>query len=143
MNRAALRETVFKVLFRYEFHDTESFKTQMNLFFTESPDDIDDEEKWPALDEASALEITGKVMDILSHIDDIDNEISSKCDGWDIDRIGKTELSIMRIAVYEIIYDDGLETAVSISEAVKLAKKYCDEKSYGFVNGVLAKFVKK
>ena len=115
----------------------------MNLFFTEYPDDIDDEEKWPALDEASALEITGKVMDILSHIDDIDNEISSKCDGWDIDRIGKTELSIMRIAVYEIIYDDGLETAVSISEAVKLAKKYCDEKSYGFVNGVLAKFVKK
>lgn len=142
MNRAALRETVFKVLFRYEFHDIESFKNQMNLFFTEYPDDIDGEEKWPEPDEASALEITSKVMDILSHIDEIDNEISSKCDGWNIERIGKTELSIMRIAVYEILYDEGLETAVSISEAVKLAKKYCDTKSHAFVNGVLAKFVK-
>lgn len=143
MNRAALRETVFKVLFRYEFHDTESFKTQMNLFFTEYPDDIEDEEQWPALDEKSALEITDKVMNILSHIEEIDNEISSKCEGWDIKRIGKTELSIMRVAIYEILFEEGLETAVSISEAVKLAKKYCDEKSYGFVNGVLAKFVKK
>ena len=143
MNRAALRETVFKVLFRYEFHDTESFKTQMILFFTEYPDDIEDEEQWPALDEKSALEITDKVMNILSHIEEIDNEISSKCEGWDIKRIGKTELSIMRVAIYEILFEEGLETAVSISEAVKLAKKYCDEKSYGFVNGVLAKFVKK
>lgn len=142
MNRYALRETVFKVLFRYEFHDTESFKSQMNLFFTEYPDDIDDEEKWPALDEASALEITSKVMDILSHIDGIDAEISAKCEGWNIERIGKTELSIMRVAVYEILFDEGIETAVSISEAVKLAKKYCDDKSHSFVNGVLAKFVK-
>ena len=48
----------------------------------------------------------------------------------------------MRIAVYEILYDDDIENAVSISEAVKPAKKYGDEKAYGFVNGVLAKSVK-
>lgn len=49
----------------------------------------------------------------------------------------------MRIAVYEILYDDNIENAVSISEAVKLAKKYGDEKAYGFVNGVLAKSLNK
>ena len=131
MNRTALRETVFKVLFRYEFHDSESFASQMNLFFAEYPESGDEEENWPALDSKSAEEITGKVTDILCHIDEID-----------IDRIGKAELSIMRIAVYEILYDDNIENAVSISEAVKLAKKYGDEKAYGFVNGVLAKIVK-
>ncbi len=142
MNRTALRETVFKVLFRYGFHDSESFASQMNLFFAEYPESGDEEENWPALDSKSAEEITGKVTDILCHIDEIDKVISEKSEGWDIDRIGKAELSIMRIAVYEILYDDNIENAVSISEAVKLAKKYGDEKAYGFVNGVLAKIVK-
>ena len=142
MNRTALRETVFKVLFRYEFHDSESFASQMNLFFAEYPESGDEEENWPALDSKSAEEITDKVTDILCHIDEIDKVISEKSEGWDIDRIGKAELSIMRIAVYEILYDDNIENAVSISEAVKLAKKYGDEKAYGFVNGVLAKIVK-
>lgn len=142
MTRAALRETVFRVLFRYEFFDLESFKSQINLFFAEYPDDIDEEEKWPSINEEAVIEITNKVLDISCHIEEIDSEIEKNCDGWTIDRIGKAELSIMRIAIYEILYDNELETAVSISEAVKLAKKYCDEKSHSFVNGVLAKFVK-
>ena len=76
MNRTALRETVFKVLFRYEFHDSESFASQMNLFFAEYPESGDEEENWPALDSKSAEEITGKVTDILYHIDEIDKVIS-------------------------------------------------------------------
>lgn len=139
MKRSELRETVFKVLFRYEFHDVEAFKNQINVFFAQYPDDIDDEESWPALDEKAVLSITEKVTDILCHIDEIDEKIANKCEGWKFERIGKAELSIMRIALYEMLYEDEIERAVSISEAVKLAKKYCDEKSYGFVNGVLAK----
>ena len=144
MNRAALRETVFKVLFRYEFHDLESFKNQINLFFSEYPENSDeeDDEKWPALTETSVVTITDKVTDILSKLSEIDAKIEENCSGWKFDRIGKAELSILRVAVYEIMFDESTDVAVSISEAVKLSKKYCDDKTHAFVNGVLAKFIK-
>ena len=142
MNRAALRETVFKVLFRYEFHDVESFKNQINLFFSEYPENSDEDEEWPELNEESVLSITDKVTDILSKLDEIDAKIEANCSGWKFDRIGKAELSFLRVAVYEIMYDVETDTAVSISEAVKMSKKYCDEKTHAFVNGLLAKFTK-
>ena len=142
MNRAALRETVFKVLFRYEFHDVESFKNQINLFFSEYPENSDEDEEWPELNEESVLSITDKVTDILSKLDEIDAKIEANCSGCKFDRIGKAELSILRVAVYEIMYDEETDTAVSISEAVKMSKKYCDEKTHAFVNGLLAKFTK-
>ena len=142
MNRAALRETVFKVLFRYEFHDVESFKNQINLFFSEYPENSDEDEEWPELNEESVLSITDKVTDILSKLDEIDAKIEANCIGWKFDRIGKAELSILRVAVYEIMYDEETDTPVSISEAVKMSKKYCDEKTHAFVNGLLAKFTK-
>ena len=142
MNRAALRETVFKILFRYEFHDLESFKNQINLFFAEYPESSDEDEEWPELNEESVVLITDKVTDILSRLNDIDVAIENNCSGWKFDRIGKAELSILRVAAYEIMYDKETDTAVSISEAVKLSKKYCDEKTHAFVNGILAKFTR-
>ncbi len=142
MNRAALRETVFKILFRYEFHDLESFKNQINLFFAEYPESSDEDEEWPELNEESVVLITDKVTDILSRLNDIDVAIEDNCSGWKFDRIGKAELSILRVAAYEIMYDEETDTAVSISEAVKLSKKYCDEKTHAFVNGILAKFTR-
>lgn len=60
--------------------------------------------------------------------------------GWSIDRIGKVELSIIRLAVYEILYDDTIPTAVSINEAVEMAKKFGPQDSHAFVNGILARF---
>ena len=55
-------------------------------------------------------------------------------------RIGKAELAILRVAVFELKYD-GIKPAIAINEAVELAKKYCDVKSRSFVNGVLAKML--
>ncbi len=60
--------------------------------------------------------------------------------GWSIDRIGKVELSIIRLAVYEILYDDSIPTAVAINEAVEMAKKFGPQDSHIFVNGILARF---
>ena len=65
--------------------------------------------------------------------------ISEKCKGWTIERIGKAELSILRLAVYELLFDELIDKAVAINEAVELSKKFCDEKSHSFVNGVLAR----
>ena len=55
-----------------------------------------------------------------------------------MDRIGKTDLAILRLAVYEIFYRDDIPYKVSINEAVELAKVFCDESSTAFINGVLA-----
>ena len=72
--------------------------------------------------------------------DEIEKRISEVSKGWTIDRIGKVELAILRLAVYEIVYDDNIPTSVAINEAVELSKKFGPQDSYAFVNGILARF---
>ena len=130
-------------MFRYEFHDADEFAGQMDMFFAEYPEEDDDKDEtdhWPKLKEADRLEISAKVGDLLGHIEEIDQKIGAAVVGWKLERVGKAELSILRIAVYEILYDENIETPIAINEAVNLSKKYCDEKAHAFVNGVLAKF---
>jgi N utilization substance protein B len=71
------------------------------------------------------------------HIDDIDASIRSHLNRWTIDRISKVNLSILRLAVAEMKYMDVITPGVSVNEAVELTKKYSDEESSGFVNGIL------
>ena len=71
------------------------------------------------------------------HIDDIDASIRSHLNRWTIDRISKVNLSILRLAVAEMKYMDDITPGVSVNEAVELTKKYSDEESSGFVNGIL------
>ena len=66
--------------------------------------------------------------------------INETAKGWSTDRMGKVDLTILRLAVYEIRYDEDVPTGVAINEAVELAKKFGQEGSFAFVNGVLAKF---
>ena len=61
------------------------------------------------------------------------------CEGWSMKRIGKAEIAIMRIAVYEMLYEEEVPNRVAINEAVELSKQYCDEDAKGFVNAVLGK----
>lgn len=79
---------------------------------------------------------------IKNNIDNIDKTIEKNIDNWTLDRIGKTDLAILRNAVAEMLYLDEMPVAVSINEAVNLAKKYGDDKSYAFVNSVLSKISK-
>jgi len=60
-------------------------------------------------------------------------------DGWQIGRLGKPELAILRLALYEMLYDEEVPFRVAINEAVELAKKYCNPDASGFINAVLAK----
>ena len=69
--------------------------------------------------------------------------LSESASGWRLNRMGKAELTILRIATYEIRYDEDVPDKVAINEAVELAKKYGNDSSSGFVNGVLAKVVAK
>ena len=78
-----------------------------------------------------------KIAEKLPEIDKLINETAI---GWDTQRMGKVELTIIRLAVYEIRFDETVPTGVAINEAVELAKKFGQEGSSGFVNGILAKF---
>ena len=131
MSRRELREQIFKLLFRIEFNSDEEMKAQCELFF-DSPDEVfsPEDEKY----------IKDKYDQIYSRIEGIDRLINEKAKGWDCDRMGKVELTIIRLGVYEIMYDDDVPESVAINEAVELAKKFGQDKSHGFVNAVLAKF---
>ena len=130
MTRSKLREELFKLLFRVEFNEREEMCEQQQLFFEEET----------AISENERDEIKAKCDAILAKLDEIDASLNEKITGWNTERVGKIELTILRIAVYEIKDDDGVPTGVAINEAVELAKKFGQDGASSFVNGVLAKF---
>ena len=130
MTRREIRENVCKMLFRVEFHEQEEMNEQLVLFG----------EELDALKEADLSYIRNKCNDIFSKIEEIDSAINEVATGWKTSRMGKVDLSIIRLAVYEIKFEDDIPTKVSINEAVELAKAYGTDDSPSFVNGILAKF---
>lgn len=131
MSRRELREHIFKLLFRVEFNSKEEMDAQCELFF----DDVDTH-----FEEEDMKYIQNKYDLIQDKIDQIDKLIDEKAKGWNAERMGKVELTIIRLGVYEILFDDDVPTSVAINEAVELAKKFGQDKSNGFVNAILAKF---
>lgn len=131
MSRRELREQIFLLLFRVEFNPMEEMPEQIRYFFENNEVEAD------AQDE---MYISGKYGNIVAHLSEIDAKINEKAKGWDTDRMGKVDLTIIRLAVYEILFDESVPTGVAINEAVELAKKFGQDESAGFVNGVLAKF---
>lgn len=79
---------------------------------------------------------------VYANIDEIDGIISSKALGWKIERISKTALSLLRLAIYEIIFLDDIPVSVSINEAVELCKKYATKEDSAFINGILSSIAK-
>ncbi len=131
MKRSSLREQIFKLLFRVEFNSIDEMPEQEELFF-DSGDLI--------VTQKDRDYITAKLRDIVAHMPELDERLTQKMRGWTIERVGRVELAILRLAVYEIEFDDEVPAGVAISEAVELAKKFGDENAGSFVNGVLAKF---
>lgn len=133
MTRTELREYVFKLLFRVEFNEPEELAEQEKLFFN------DDETVFSDKDKAYIADKFERIKDVIPELDEV---LFSKAEGWNKNRMGKVELTIFRLAIYEILKDDTVPTGVAINEAVELAKKYGQDNSGSFVNGVLAKFTK-
>lgn len=94
------------------------------------------DENVKAAGKKQAAETLAAVQD---HHEEIDNIISENLDNWTLERIAKTDLAILRTAVAEMLYVESIPVRVSINEAVDLAKKYGDERSYAFINSVLGK----
>ena len=150
MNRKSEREFTFKLLFMSDFYDKKELKDELLLYFDAPFPFEENSEKNDDINELSSLKenlsdddrrrIVARYVEIIDKFDEIDKKISEVSKGWTIDRIGKVELAILRLAVYEILYDEGIPTSVSINEAVELAKKFGPQDSYSFVNGILARF---
>jgi N utilization substance protein B len=132
MLRSQVREEIFKILFRYPFTSEGEMEEQIAFSL----------EELEGKSEENINYIQNKVRDIIEHKEDLDETISDNCQGWNLNRIGKAEIAIMRIAVYEMIYEEEIPESVAINEAIELTKRYCDEEAKGFVNAVLGKVAK-
>ncbi len=132
MTRKKLRENLYIMLFRLDFYELDELEGQAQMFL----DDMEGESA------KAKEELSTKFTSVLANLDDIDACIASKAKGWTIDRIAKAELTLLRLAVYEILYDDDVPDSVAINEAVELSKIYCADKASKFVNGVLASVVR-
>ncbi len=134
MGRHEQREQLFKLLFRVEFNAPEDMPQQVQLFFQ------DDEVEYM---EKTVEAISAKFALVQEKLPQIDALLNEKAEGWTTSRMGKVELTVLRIAVYEILFDEDIPTGVAINEAIEIAKKYGQATSGSFVNAVLAKFVEK
>lgn len=131
MSRRKIREHIFKLLFRIEFNDVSEMPEQIQLYFEDNSEcEIDHKEY-----------IESKYQKILDKLEEIDAIIINATKGWKVSRIGKVELTILRLAVYEMKFDEEVPVSVAINEAVELAKKYGGDDSHAFINGILAKIV--
>lgn len=132
MNRSKIREQAFKLIYSMEIQQQEDAKEQIELYL----------ENNKIVNEEAKEYIEDAILGIKTHQKDIDKKIEKhlKSD-WKIERISKMDLAILRLAIYEIKYKK-LPFKVAINEAVELAKKYGEDSSKNFVNGILASVVK-
>lgn len=130
MNKSEIREEIFKIVYSLEIQKGESLD-QINVY----------------LDNSEVLEknketIKEDVLKIINLENELKEEIAKNLKSdWKIERISKINMTILKIAIYEIIYKK-LPYKISINEAVELAKKYGEDTSASFINGILASIVK-
>lgn len=141
MTRRQIREEIFKIIFQADFHAQEDLPEQVDLFLQDESEPEKETEEFPVKSDKELEQekyIVDKSSDIFAHVEEIDAIIDEAVEGWKTSRMAKVDLSLIRLAVYEIRYEK-LPKGVAINEAVELAKTYGTDQSAGFVNGVLAR----
>lgn len=129
MSRHKAREHAFRLIFTHDFN-TDLLASDTVESYQEAEDVI--------LDSFARNTFYGTV----DYIIQIDDMIGKYATGWKITRISKVSLAVLRLAFYELLYSELKEKNIILNEAIELAKKYEDEKSASFVNGVLGTYVK-
>lgn len=130
MGRKQAREGAMKLLFQMESNNDFSDEA-LNIYL--------DNFKY---DEKETEYIKEAVITIRDNVEEIDNNIVLNLEGWSIHRLAKVDLSVLRLAIYEILYRNDIPVEVSINEAIETVKKYSKEDSFKFINGVLGGFVR-
>ncbi|MCI8709189.1 MAG: transcription antitermination factor NusB [Dorea sp.] len=131
MKRTELRDHIFKMVFEMEFNGAEEMPAQAELYLGQIEDAKEKD-----------LEYIGtKAAKIREKLGEIDKLLNDTSKGWKTTRMNKVDLGILRLAVYEIKWDEDVPAGVAINEAVELAKRYSSDDGPSFINGVLAKLV--
>lgn len=129
MKRSELRENIFKIVFSIN----EDLTEEILDYYLEDNEISEKDGKY-------IKNIVYKIKENLEKIDDVIKENAQK---HSFERISATTLSLLRVAVYEITFEDDIPNNVSASEAVKLAEKYGEEKEKRFINGILGTYIRK
>ena len=132
MSRKMARETAMKLIYQMDMQSSNSNDT-LNLYFENIKNDIKEDDK---------SYISNCLHGVEGNLKIIDGYIEKYARGWKINRIGKVELAILRLSIYEMLYINDIPRAVSINEAVDIAKKYCGSESPSFINGILDSVLK-
>lgn len=130
MGRKVARESAMKLLYQMELNGDFS-QDAVEVFFENNDSKLDENEY-----------INEVIKGIKDNMEEIDSFIEKYSQGWKIKRIANIDLSILRIAVFEMMFKDDIPHQVSINEAVDVAKKYSTEESSKYINGLLGTFLK-
>ena len=129
MSRRSARKNALFLLFQMDFNETAEFEQVKEIFFAEKETPVEESDK---------AFIVSEVEGVHEHMEEIDALIEQSATGWDLSRMNKVDLAILRLAVYEMKYGE-TPVGVAINEAVELAKKFSSDEAPAFVNGVLGK----
>ena len=119
MSRRSARKNAFFLLFQMDFNEAAEFEQVKEIFFAEKEEPVEESDK---------AFILSEVEGVHEHMEEIDAMIEQSAKGWDLSRMNKVDLAILRLAVYEMKYGE-TPIGVAINEAVELAKKFCVDKN--------------
>ena len=129
MSRRSARKNAFFLLFQMDFNEAAEFEQVKEIFFAEKEEPVEESDK---------AFILSEVEGVHEHMAEIDSLIEQSAKGWDLSRMNKVDLAILRLAVYEMKFAE-TPVGVAINEAVELAKKFSSDEAPAFINGVLGK----
>ena len=131
MDKRTFRTNLFKLIFQVEFCEPDAVEDKLTSYY----------EAQEIIKEKDQLALSSAVYALLEKLPEIDARIETHANGWKKERLGKAELAILRLAVYEAKYDENVPVGVAVNEAVELAKTYGEDNGPAFVNGILGKIV--
>lgn len=140
MTRRQVREAVVRLVYMSDFRSEDGLPKAFELTLSESGLPEDEEELESKVRSKDRREIEEKALSVIGKKLEFDDLIAEKTEGWKPSRIPKVELSIIRVALYEVLYEN-LDKGIAINEAIEIAKKYGDSNSGAFVNGILARII--
>jgi N utilization substance protein B len=130
MGRKKTREALMQLIYQMDLNKNFSKEEVINFL-----DNFD-------LNENETNYLKESAYGVIDNLDNINELIEKYTQGWTLDRLPKVDLSILRIAFYEILYRDDIPVEVSINEAIEIAKKYSTPEAFKYINGILGSFVR-
>lgn len=131
MSRKTARKHIFNIIFQLEFNEITDINQVLETY-SEEYENTEGRDKTFIINECSG---------IFENIEVIDNMINNASKGWSVERLSKVDLAILRIAAYEINFDDDIPNRVAANEAIELAKEFSTDKSPVFINGIIGQLI--